>query len=228
MSWLAKRHGDVATVGVMTTAPGHAGVDAATVRAMFVTTEHHALQSARATAITESTNRAGIFMGAVSAGLIALSLTATVTQLRLGFYILSVVLLSSLAFIGFATFDRVLRSGIEAVHYGERIARLRAYYFDSAPELTQYLAGCPSPRPRAVRGLEGRHWRFYRTVAGMIGTVTAVLSGVTAGTITEIVTGNSVPRGWGTAGVVGVGVLAGLIRVHDRVWRQASRDGTFG
>jgi hypothetical protein len=123
-----------------------------------------------------------------------------------------VVLLSSLAFIGFATFDRVLRSGIEAVHYGERIARLRAYYFDFAPELTQYLAGCPSPRHRSVRGLEGGHGRFYRTVAGMIGTVTA----------------NSVLRGWGTAGVVGVAVLAALIRVHDRAWRRASRDGLFG
>jgi hypothetical protein len=44
-----------------------------------------------------------------------------------------VVLLSSLAFIGFATFDRVFRSGIEALYYGERIARLRAYYFDFAP-----------------------------------------------------------------------------------------------
>jgi hypothetical protein len=224
----AKRHDDVATVGLVTTAPGHTDVEAAPVRAMFVTTEHNALQSARAAAITESTSRAGIFMGAVSAGLIALSLTARVTQHRTGFYILSVVLLSSLAFIGFATFDRVLRSGIEAVHYGDRIARLRAYYFDFAPELTRYLASFPSPRHRAIRGLEGRRWRFYRTVAGMIGTVTAVLTGVTAGTITEIVTGNSVPRGWGTSGVVGVGVLAGLIRVHDRVWRQASRDGTFG
>ena len=228
MPWRVKRHGGVAASGLFTTAPGPADAEAATVRAMFVTTEHHALQSARATAITESTSRAGIFMGAVSAGLIALGLTATVTQLRLGFYILSVVLLSSLAFIGFATFDRVLRSGIEAVHYGERIARLRAYYFDFAPELTQYLAGCPSPRHRSVRGLEGGHGRFYRTVAGMIGTVTAILTGVTAGTITEIVTGNSVLRGWSTAGVVGVAVLAALIRVHDRAWRRASRDGLFG
>jgi hypothetical protein len=194
---------------------------------MFVTTEHNALQSARAAAITESTSRAGIFMGAVSAGLIALSLTATVTKQRTGFYILSAVLLSSLAFIGFATFDRVLRSGIEAVHYGERIARLRAYYFDIAPELTQYLASLPSPRHRAIRALEGRRWRFYRTLAGMIGTVTAVLAGVAAGTITEVVSGNSVFRGWVTAGVVGVAVLAALILVHDRVWRQASRERLF-
>jgi hypothetical protein len=194
---------------------------------MFVTTEHNALQSARAAAITESTSRAGIFMGAVSAGLIALSLTARVTQHRTGFYILSVVLLSSLAFIGFATFDRVLRSGIEAVHYGDRIARLRAYYFDFAPELTQYLASLPSPRHRAIRSLEGRRWRFYRTVAGMIGTVTAVLVGLAAGTVTEVVSGNSVFRGWVTAGVVGVAVLAALILVHDRVWRQASRERLF-
>jgi hypothetical protein len=194
---------------------------------MFVTTEHNALQSARAAAIAESTSRAGIFMGAVSAGLIALSLTATVSHERTGFFILAVVLLSTLAFIGFATFDLVLRSGIEAVHYGERIARLRAYYFDVAPELTHYLASFRSSRQRSIRGLEGGRRRFYRTVAGMIGTVSAVLAGLAAGTIAEVVSGNSVLRGWVTTGVVGVAVLAALILVHDHAWRLASRERLF-
>lgn len=117
-----------------------------------MTTEHHALQSARIGAITESTSRAVIFIGSASAGLIALGLIATVTRIGTTFYVLSLVLLSTLSFIGFATFDRVLRSGIEDLQYAERIARLRAYYFDFAPELTHpgqrpALAGACPPRP---------------------------------------------------------------------------------
>jgi hypothetical protein len=194
---------------------------------MVVTTEHNALQSARNAAITESTSSAGIFMGALSAGLIALGLTSTVAHERTGFMILAVVLLSTLAFIGFVTFDRVLRSGIEAVHYGERIARLRAYYFEVAPELTHYLASFPSSRQHFIRGPESGRWPFYRTVAGMIGTVSAVLTGIVAATISDIGFGNSLLRGWVTAGVVGIAVLAALIWVHERVWRQASRERPF-
>ncbi len=93
-----------------------------------------------------------IFIGSASAGLIALGLIATVTRIGTTFYVLSLVLLSTLSFIGFATFDRVLRSGIEDLQYAERIARLRAYYFDFAPELTHpgqrpALAGACPPRP---------------------------------------------------------------------------------
>ena len=225
----SKRHDNGATVGMVTAAPGpgHADVEPGPVRAMIVTTEHNTLQSARNAAIAESTSRAGIFMGAVSAALIALGLSARVAYDRSGFYVLSVVLLSTLAFIGFATFNRVLRSGIEAVHYGERIAQLRAYYFDIAPELAPYLASYPSSRQRSIRRLQNRRWAFYRTVAGMIGTVSAVLTGLVAATISEIAFGNSVLRGWGTAGVVGVAVLAALICVHDHAWRRARREQLF-
>jgi hypothetical protein len=225
----SKRHDNVATVEMVTKTPGpgHADTETGRVRTMVVTTEHNALQSARNAAIAESTSRAGIFMGAVSAGLIALSLTLTVGHERTAIYILSLVVLSTLAFMGFATFDRVLRSGIEAAQCGERIVRLRAYYFDIAPELTHYLASLPSSRHRSIRGPESGRWPFYRTVAGLIGTVSAVLTGLAAGTIAEILFGSSVLRGWVTAGVVGVAVLAGLIWFHDRVWRQARRERLF-
>ena len=104
------------------------------------------LQGARAAAITESTSRATIFIGAVSAGLVALGLIATATRIGTAFYAFGLILLSTLSFIGFVTLDRVLQSGIEELHYVERIARLRAYYFDFAPELTHYLASVPQSR----------------------------------------------------------------------------------
>ena len=110
-----------------------------------MTTEHFTLQGARTAAITESTSRATIFIGSVSAGLVALGLIATATRIGTAFYAFGLILLSTLSFLGFVTLDRVLQSGIEELHYVERIARLRAYYFDFAPELT---ATWPASRHR--------------------------------------------------------------------------------
>ena len=79
----------------------------------FVTTEHFTLQGARAATIAESTGRATMFLGSVSAGLVALGLIATATRLGATFYAFGVVVLATLAFIGLVTFERVLQSGIE-------------------------------------------------------------------------------------------------------------------
>ena len=89
----------------------------------------------------------------MSAGLVALGLIATATRIGTAFYAFGLILLSTLSFIGFVTCDRVLQSGIEELHYAERIARLRAYYFDFAPELTHYLASVPPSRRLAILGL---------------------------------------------------------------------------
>ena len=87
-----------------------------------------------------------MFLGTVSAGLVALGLIAAATHIGTTFYAFGVVLLSTLSFVGFVTFERVLQSGLEDHGYAERIARLRAYYFDCAPEITSYLASVAPPQ----------------------------------------------------------------------------------
>ena len=164
-----------------------------------MTTEHFTLQGARAAAITESTSRATIFIGSVSAGLVALGLIATATRIGTAFYAFGLILLSTLSSLGFVTCDRVLQSGIEELHYAERIARLRAYYFDFAPELTRYLASVPPSRRLAILGLRSGYWPAFRTTAGMIGVVTAVLTGSDAGLLATIAAGHSAVAGFVTA-----------------------------
>ena len=105
----------------------------------FVTTEHFALQGARSSTISESTSRANVFLGAVSGGLIALGLVATAARTGLAFYMFGLILLPTLAFVGLATFHRVLQTGTEDLAYARRIAQLRDYYFDHAPGLASYL-----------------------------------------------------------------------------------------
>jgi hypothetical protein len=116
-----------------------------------VTTEHFTLQGAQAATIAESTGRATMFLGSVSAGLVALGLIATATRIGTTFYVFGLILLSTLSFVGFVTFERVLQSGIEDFGYAARIARLRAYYFDCAPELIDYLASVPPSQRLAMR-----------------------------------------------------------------------------
>jgi hypothetical protein len=51
--------------------------------------------------------------------------------------------LPTLVFVGLATFNRVLQSGIEDLGYASRIARLRDYHFQYAAELAGYLLSVP-------------------------------------------------------------------------------------
>src|SRR6516162_664667 len=110
----------------------------------FVTTEHFTLQGARAATIAESTGRATMFLGSVSAGLVALGLIAAATRIGATFYAFGVVVLATLSFVGVVTFERVLQSGLEDHGYAQRIARLRGFYFDCAPEITGYLVSVPA------------------------------------------------------------------------------------
>ena len=155
-----------------------------------------------------------MFLGSVSAGLVALGLIATATRIGTAFYAFGVVLLSTLSFAGVVTFDRVLQSGIEDHGYADRIARLRAYYFDCAPELVRYLASVPPSRRLALQGVRPGFWQGFRTVAGMVAVITAVLTGSAAGLLAAVVAGHSGVAGFVTGGVAGLAVLAALMRIQ--------------
>ena len=75
-----------------------------------------------------------MFLGTVTGGLVALGLVATAAGVGAAFHAFGLILLPTLAFVGLVTFDRALQSGIEDFGYARRIARLRGYYFDHAPE----------------------------------------------------------------------------------------------
>jgi hypothetical protein len=87
----------------------------------LATAESFALQGARSATIYESTGRATMFLGAVSGGLVALGLVATATRVSTAFYAFGLVLLPTLAFVGWVTFERVLKTGIEDHDYARRM-----------------------------------------------------------------------------------------------------------
>jgi hypothetical protein len=168
---------------------GDAGKDPNPSAVNFVTTEHFALQSARAATIAESTGRATMFLTSASGGLIALGLVATATGVGTAFYAFGLVLLPTLAFVGLVTFERAVQIGLEDHLLTRRIALLREYYFREAPELRQYLVNVPLSEVLTAGSLLAGREQFsflgqsLRTVAGMIGVITAVLAGATAGLV---------------------------------------------
>jgi hypothetical protein len=171
--------------------------------------------------IAESTGRASMFLAAVSGGLVALGLVATASGLGTAFFAFAFVLLPTLAFIGLVTFERVLQSGIEDYVYARRIALLRGFYFDNAPELTAYLLSVPPSERLHALGLPGARFQGFRTVAGMVAVITVVLAGSTVGLIAAVAFDYSLAAALIAGPVVALAALAALMRFQNSAWKRA-------
>jgi hypothetical protein len=179
-----------------------------------------------------------MFLAAVSGGLIALGLIATATRVGTAFYAFGLVLLPTLAFTGLVTFERVLQSGIEDLGYARRIALLRGYYFEEAPELIPYLlsvreqrrADLPQPPLHAgvkqhrlqVQGLWGGRWHAFQTVARIVAVITAVLAGSVVGLLAAIVFAHSLAAALAAGGTAAVATLAALMRYQGSAWKRSA------
>jgi hypothetical protein len=191
----------------------------------FVTTEHFALQSARAATIAESTGRATMFLTSASGGMIALGLVATATGVGTAFYAFGLVLLPTLAFVGLVTFERAVQIGLEDYVLMRRIALLREYYFREAPELQGYLMNVPLSEVLAAGSLLAGRAQFggqsLRTVAGMVGVITAVLAGATAGLVAIAASSHSLAAALISSVVVALAAMILLMRFQVRAYRRA-------
>jgi hypothetical protein len=205
-----------------TTRTGEADNEPRPAAVTFVTTEHFVLQGSRAATIAESTGRASMFLAAVSGGLVALGLVATASSVGTAFYAFGLVLLPTLAFVGLVTFERALQSGLEDYGYARRIALLRGYYFDNAPELAPYLLSVPASERLRVQGLGGGRWQGLRSVAGMVGVITAVLAGSTAALAAILVFGHSLAAALIAGALVALFVLVALMRLQRSWWTRGA------
>jgi hypothetical protein len=200
--------------------PGHGDGDPRPAAVTFVTTEHFTLMGARSSTISESTSRATVFLGAVSGGLIALGLVATAAKIGTAFYTFGLILLPTLAFVGLATFHRVLQSGNEDLAYARRIAHLREYYFDHAPELSGYLLNPAERLPTPGMGIG--LWQQFVTVAGMVAVITSVLAGAAGGLLAAVASGRSLVAAIVTGVVVAAAALTALMRYQKSAWIRGS------
>jgi hypothetical protein len=186
-----------------------------------LTTEHFTLQGARAATIAEATGRATMFLTSVSGGLVALGLVVAAAGVGAAFYAFALVLLPTLAFVGLVTFDRVLQTGVEDFGYARRIARLRAFYFEAAPELIPYLMSVPPSERLSVQGLWGRRFQQFLSVAGMMAVITSVLAGSAVGILAAAVSDGSLAAALPSGVVAGLAALVCLMRSENAAWQRA-------
>ena len=154
--------------------------DAAPAWITLLTTEHYNLQTQRAATIGEANGRASIFLGALSAGLIALGFQGT--HRTGGTATFQLLVLTSLAFLGTVTFLRCVEISLDDWQFAQRIASLRATYAQLIPP----LAGLPAAATgdeQAVAMLTARRQPFQMmlSVAGSIGVITSIVIGADVG-----------------------------------------------
>src|ERR1700742_67956 len=167
-----------------------------------LTTEHYNLAMLRIATISEANGRASVFLGALSAGLIALGFQGIGHGRSAGTTVFEMLVLSSLAFLGLVAFLRCLEVSIDDWEFGMRIAQLREVYCDLMPDLTGVLA-MTSAMEESVAMLGGRWQPFQKmlSVAGSVGVLTSVVFGADVGVLTY---------GVGASLYVSIGVGAGV------------------
>jgi hypothetical protein len=192
----------------------------------FATTEHFTLQTARSTTVAEASSRALGFLAVLSSSLIALAFIGQMSELGSAFYVFALVLLPTLSFIGIVTFQRAVQITSEDIAYAQRIARLREFYVDLAPQLEPYLTivrgSAAALDSRGTRPRPSR-WQLFLTFAGMVALVNSVIVGATCAIVIDAITDDSL-----TASVL-VGVPVGMVTllVHMRYLRH-SESGADG
>ena len=109
-----------------------------------------------------------------------------------------------------------------------RIALLRKYYFEHAPEITPYLLGGPRAERLLMQRVPGDRRQGYRTVAGMVAVITAVLAGSTAALAAILISDNSLAAAVISGAVVAIPVMVAMIRHQDSAWHRAAAELQLG
>jgi hypothetical protein len=145
-----------------------------------LTTEHFTLQGARGSTVSESTARAGLYVGALSSSLVAIGFIAQAAQMGDAFRVFVLVVLPALYLLGLFTLVRVVYSSVEDLHYGRAINRIRNYYLQLAGPAARYFSMVGHDDTSGVLAnmaiVRPSRWQLYYT----LGTLVAVLNAIVA------------------------------------------------
>jgi hypothetical protein len=191
-----------------------------------LTTEHFTLQGARSQAMSESSSRAALFIGAVSSALVALGFLGQLSPGGDTFNTFALTVLPTLYLLGVVTFVRLVECGAEDFRYGLAINRIRGYY--------KRLAGTDADLFLLSGNDDGRGVFANasvppdaRTQYFTFASVVAVINSVVGGSAVAIALGAVVDASLGVAagagGAVAILSAAALLRSAERLLDARTR-----
>ena len=171
--------------------------------------------------IAESLGRTTIYLGTLSATLVALALIVQGDTTESDFRLLALVLLPALVFLGTVTFVRVLENSIEDSYYVMAINRIRHYYIEHAGDDARYFTlGGYDDLDGAYdnMGLANSRWRPFFSVAAVIALINSMVAGAFVAIAIDAVSPRSLAI---SAGIV---VTAVAFAMHYTLgWRRYVR-----
>src|SRR6201996_9697596 len=183
----------------------------------LLTTEHYNLQMQRVATISEATGRASVFLGAVSAGLIALGFESAGSASEAGRMVFRVLVLTPLVFLGLVAFIRCLEIAIDDWEFITRITRLRHGYHQLVPDLAPLLAQAVADEGTVV--MLSARWQPFQKMLSVAGTAGLIISVVLGGDVGVIVYGVA----HSLAAAIGAGAVAGILTLSWATWYQWGR-----
>jgi hypothetical protein len=177
-----------------------------------LTTEHFTLQGARSATITESLGRSTIYLGSLSASLVALALVAQGENTDFRFFAL--LILPGLFFLGTVTFVRIVETSIEDATYAQAINRIRRYYLELAGEDARYFTLGGNDDMEGVlanMGITASRWRPFFSVASVIALINSMVACASLGVALDALSRRSI------ALIVGIVLVPVALAVHFRL-----------
>jgi hypothetical protein len=172
------------------------------IRLQILSTEHWSLLASRSLAWNESFSRASMYLSTLSGSLVALGLIGGVDGFKDAFYVVALVVLPVVLFVGVGTW---LRMG--ATNYHDALAiygmnRIRGAYLEIAPDLAPYFVMGVHDDPPGIEitmAVPPGTPTIVHLIAGTP-TLVIVLNGIVAGAIAAV----ALIRAVGVAGIVTV------------------------
>jgi hypothetical protein len=189
-----------------------------------LTTEHFTLQGARASTISESSARSALYLGSLSASLVALGFVAQVSASGDTFKVFALVVLPTLFALGVFTFVRLVENMIEDLFYGRAINRIRSYYLERAGPYARYFmlsAHDDALGVLANMGLRPSKWQMFFTAASAVAVVNSVVGGAALGLACWV----AFDAPLGVCAVVGALFVVASVWLHHRWLRQRGERG---
>jgi hypothetical protein len=196
------------------------------IRLQILSTEHWSLLASRSLAWNESFTRASMYLSTLSGALVALGLIGGVDGFKDAFYVVALVVLPVVLFVGVGTWLRMAATNYHDALTVYGMNRIRAAYLEIAPELAPYFVMGIHDDARGI-GITMAVPPGTPTIVHMIAgtpTLVIVLNGIVAGSITAV----ALLRGIGAPGfvalapalVVTVGVIVFQLTTASRNIRR--------